>query len=155
MNLKLRDSKATLKPGRLAPIKNPKILHRIQSPQLEKIRDMNAGKKDISQSNSAGVVKDEDSQSKVMTQEEKRIDSDMVKIKNRNEDFDSSSASVEVEAKPKPKPEPEIKFPLDVSGGYAPEPYQYLTTFDAKELANQYNVRIIHNVCHHSSITHP
>lgn len=140
LNLKLRDSKATLKPGRLAPIKHPKILHRIQPPQLERVRDMNASSKDVPSTTGAGNTKD-DTKGQVLEQEEKRTDADMQRNVNRNDDQDSSSAAVE-DVVPKPKPNPEIKFPMDVSGGFAPEPYQFLPTFDEKELAKQYNVSV-------------
>lgn len=98
-------------------------LHRLQQEQLERMKNLDTKESEM----------DGNMPSLGSVQDEKRTDSDISK----------NSSSDDRDEKPKPKPnKASNKFPLEISGGYAPEPYQFLPTFDEKELAKQYNVSI-------------
>lgn len=99
------------------PIKHPKIkLSKMQQAQIERIKGLDTKETELN-----GNIPNLEA----LGLDEKRTDISKSSGENNQ---------------PKPRPKEPSKFPMEIGGGYAPEPYQFLPTFDEKELAKQYNV---------------
>lgn len=114
-------------------IKHPKMkLHKMQQTQLERVKNL--------ENKESEMQINQDTKRTGIEMKKKNNTDDLISIVRKDDDVEKDDDIKKPEMKL-----PEYNFGTNLNEGrsYAPEPYQYLPTFDEKELVKEYNVNFV------------